>query len=273
MRGTQVVEKQRFLDDGSSLPSHISALRIPLAWTDVKVSMDPEANLLVTGKDSKGRAQYIYSAKFKTQQAESKFSRIEELLQEFPKIVKLNDEARKAKHPHNQAVAECLHIIMHTGIRPGSDADTKAKVQAYGASTLLKRHVCLEGDAVVLRFVGKKGVSLEIPVTDTVSADILKKRAVATFSDDGELFPTVSDGSLLNLSSKYGFKTKDFRTRHATKLALQEVAAMKAPTSEKEYEAAVRAVAKVVSKALGNTPIVALQSYINPAVFLAWKLA
>jgi DNA topoisomerase IB len=33
------------------------------------------------------------------------------------------------------------------------------------------------------------------------------------------------------------------------------------------------AVAKTVSARLGNTPTIALQSYIDPTVFGAWKMA
>jgi len=46
---------------------------------------------------------------------------------------------------------------------------------------------------------------------------------------------------------------------------------MEAPINEKEYKKKVKEVAKQVSAKLGNTPTVALQSYISPVVFAEWK--
>ncbi len=68
-----------------------------------------------------------------------------------------------------------------------------------------------------------------------------------------------------------GFKVKDFRTRVATQEALSSIASMKAPTNMKEYKKAVMQVAKNVSSKLGNTPSVALNSYIDPTVFGKWN--
>jgi DNA topoisomerase IB len=48
---------------------------------------------------------------------------------------------------------------------------------------------------------------------------------------------------------------------------------MDVPKTQAEYRKAVMEVAKKVSSVLGNTPVIALQSYINPSVFGAWKAA
>ena len=71
-----------------------------------------------------------------------------------------------------------------------------------------------------------------------------------------------------------GFKTKDFRTLLGTRTAMQEIVNLSPPVpkDEKEYRKKVKEVAIRVSKKLGNTPTVALQSYINPSVFAEWKL-
>jgi DNA topoisomerase IB len=51
------------------------------------------------------------------------------------------------------------------------------------------------------------------------------------------------------------------------------VDSMPVPTNAKDYKASVMSVAKVVSSKLGNTPAVALTSYINPSVFVPWRVA
>ena len=57
----------------------------------------------------------------------------------------------------------------------------------------------------------------------------------------------------------------------ATSIALQTSKKIESPTNEKEFNAAIRKVGLVVSEALGNTPTVALKSYIDPIVFIDWQ--
>jgi phage-related protein (TIGR01555 family) len=261
--------------DRDSWPDHVKALKLPPAWTDVKINKDPAAALQATGKDSKGRTQYVYSAAHRETQAGLKFARIRELSQKFDKVLSQNSDNMKSNDSEIADHAEVTHVIMKTGIRPGSDTDTKAEVQAYGATTLQGRHVSVSGDKVRLRFTGKKGVKIDIPVTDPKAAAILKQRAESA-GPKGRLFPNVTQQSLLEYSHSLnggGFKTKDFRTLVGTQIAEAEVAKIKQPTSESAYKKAVKSVAAVVSQVLGNTPTVALQSYISPHVFAPWSHA
>src|SRR5690606_25386923 len=57
----------------------------------------------------------------------------------------------------------------------------------------------------------------------------------------------------------------------ANVIALREIEAHKEPPrTKREFQRARMEVARAVSAALGNTPTVALASYINPTVFGAW---
>jgi DNA topoisomerase-1 len=161
---------------------------------------------------------------------------------------------------------------MKMGVRPGSETDTGAEVHAYGATTLEGRHVVVEGDKVSLRFVGKKGVALDLPVHDADLAKMLVERAEVAGAD-GQLFPKTSAQALRDYVHGLdggGFHPKDFRTHLGTSMAASLVAKVVAPTTMEEYKKAVLDVAKAVSKTLGNTPAVARQSYINPVVFSQW---
>lgn len=271
---TQIKDGKRVSSTGAPLPAHIQALKIPPAWTDVTYSADPKAALLATGKDAKGRRQAVYSAEFSAGQAAKKFSRISELNQKFKSIYAQNEEARKSDEPKKRAAADCAHLIMTTGIRPGSEDDTGADKKAYGATTLEGKHVVIDGDKVSLKFVGKKGVSLDLPVTDPGTAKMLRERKKSA-GEDGQLFP-INEKALLDHVHSFdggGFKTKDFRTLLGTRTAIDEVSRREAPKNEKEYKKSVMEVAKIVSSKLGNTPVIALQSYINPSVFAPWKIA
>ena len=265
----------RFTSEGKSLPEHITSLKIPPAWTDVKYNDDANAALLATGKDSKGRPQAIYSKAFTDNQAALKFARIESLRKEYPAIENENMLGTLSSNPKTKDAAECLQLIMKMGVRPGSETETGAKVKAYGATTLEGKHVVQRDDGLHLVFTGKKGVNLDLRVEDKSLANMLKKRADQAGSD-GKLFPNVSDKSLLDYTHTLGsgsFKTKDFRTRLGTQSAYDLVSNMPTPKTQKEYEKQVREIGKKVSEKLGNTPIIALQSYINPVVFSQWREA
>jgi DNA topoisomerase IB len=261
--------------DRGEWPDHIKKLKLPPAWKDVKINANPDADLLAIGKDKAGRPQYVYSKRFQNSQSESKFARIKELDGKFEKIWDQNQERLRSGDAKQRDHAECSRLIMAMGIRPGSDSDTKAKVKAYGATTLEGRHIVKEDGQVCLRFTGKKGVAINLPVADPEIAKSLLDRAKKAGAD-GKLFPAVSESSLLDYTHSFdggGFKTKDFRTLLATRSAAKEVEKSDPPKDEREYKKRVMDVAKSVSGRLGNTPIVALQSYINPAIFAPWRSA
>jgi DNA topoisomerase-1 len=259
--------------NGSALPDHITKLTIPPAWTDVKFNPDAAGDLLASGRDAKGRLQCVYSEAFSKTQAEAKFRRIEELMGKFHEVQAQNDKLCRSTDPKVKASAECLKLVMVAGIRPGSETDTGAEKQAYGATTLEARHVVKTKEGVELHFVGKKGVDLKIPVTDPATVKMLLRRAKEA-GDDGKLFSQTNDKRLLDHTHTMdggGFKTKDFRTLLGTSTAMDEVSKMPKPVGDKAYRAQVMSVAKTVSKKLGNTPVIALQSYINPIVFQSWR--
>lgn len=259
---------------GASLPSHIAKLRVPPAWTDVTYSTDPKSALWVSGKDAKGRPQAIYSPEHIDRQAKIKFARIQELDRKFDQVFDQNEAARKSEDSRQRAAADCLALIMGMGIRPGSEDDTGAEKKAYGATTLEGRHVVIgEGGGVSLQFVGKKGVSLNLPVPPALAKMLIERKRAA--GEGGQLF-AINEKALLDHTHSLdggGFKTKDFRTRLGTQTAVSAISEMTPPKNEAAYKKMVREVAVAVAKKLGNTPAIALQSYINPAVFAGWRAA
>lgn len=255
------------------LPEHAAKLGIPPAWKNAHINPDKDADLQAVGEDAKGRVQRIYSDAFVQRSADAKFSRNSELLQKKDYIFKQNETNLTSLDAKTRENAAAMKLIQHTGIRPGSDTDTGAEKQAYGATTLEGRHVVTDDKGnVSLKFVGKKGVDLDIPVEDKSVAKMLLERKSAS-GDTGKLFD-VSDASLRDYSHTLnggGFKPKDFRTLKGTQTALDEVEKTPAPATMKEYKQRVMDVAKKVASKLGNTPTIALQSYINPSVFAKWK--
>jgi DNA topoisomerase IB len=136
--GTQSSSKQlQSAPERANWPEHIKKLRIPPAWTDVKINNDPKANLMAVGRDAKGRMQYVYSEKFAQSQSAKKFARVKNLSARLKQFEGRNDKNLTSGNDRVREHAAVLGLIMATGIRPGSERDTKADKTAYGATTLV----------------------------------------------------------------------------------------------------------------------------------------
>lgn len=258
--------------DRKDWPPHIRALVVPPAWKKIQYNLDPNGALLVSGLDAKGRGVYIYSPKFMASQAAKKFSRIREMSKKFDGMVSQVNKDRRSDETGNADVAA---LIFAMGLRPGSDTDTQARRQAYGATTLEGRHVVKMANGVSLQFVGKSGKDLNLRVPDSDIAKMLLERA-GKAGRKGKLFPDVSDSSLREYVATLdggGFKTKDIRTAIGTRLGESFINSMNVPTNATEYKKAARLVGEQVSKVLGNTTAIALQSYIDPTLFARWRRA
>lgn len=263
-------EQGQWSTSGAGHTARHKELGVPPAWKDVRINKDKDADLLATGIDAKGRKQYIYSAQHSERAAASKFARLKDFNEQLPGIRKR--VAADLRNPElsdaDREAASALMLIDRTGFRVGSDTETGAEKQAYGASTLLAEHVTIQGDTVTFRFVGKKGVDIEKSVKDRELVAMIKPRVSA----GGKLFKT-SDAKVRDyLHSRDGdFKVKDFRTWHGTTEALHRIKSIAVPTSEAEFKRARNTIGDYVAAALGNTRAVALTSYIDPAVFSKWK--
>src|SRR5208337_4744547 len=258
--------------DGSEPPSHVPAGRVSPAWTHVKVSTDPNAELLAEGRDEMGRKVSVTTKSYDARATVIKFSRTEEMIKQHEKISSEIQEARKGPRKEEAETAWLMEI---QATRPGSETDTKAAVKAYGATTLQARHVVQSKDGVRLQFVGKKGVEHDHLVRDPELAEMLlqRKAAAAAAGSTAKIFNTNAKKVRDFVTERDGglFTSKDFRTHAATKMALEEVAANPTPAKTmREYKQRIAVVEKKVSDLLGNKPAQARKSYILPTVYAKW---
>lgn len=268
------VGKEWRMADGSPLPEHARKLKLFAGWHGVRVSTDPKSDLQAIALDEKGRSQRLYSESATMRQAAIKFERNQSLIKSEDKVVKENSANLKSSELKTAESAHMLRLIHSTGIRPGSDKETGGDVQAYGATTLEGRHVVIEKGATRLRFIGKKGVKIDLEVQDKSVAEDLRARKEQA-GEKGRLFKAAYP-DLLDYTHSIGggkFKPKDFRTLKGTSEAMRAVEGVQRPKTMKEYKDLVLGVAKRVAAKLGNTPSVALKHYINPFVFADLKPA
>jgi DNA topoisomerase-1 len=252
----------------------LESLAIPPAWKDVKVSPAPRAKLQATGVDSAGRRQYLYHPDFRARQEAAKFQELIRFAEKLPDLrLAMGEHLTRDPLDPLYVCAVAIRLINLTWFRVGSDRHTK-RSHTYGVTTLRKSHVRVRGTRVTFRFRTKGKAQVRTALVDSELAV-----AVRTLLDTpgSRLFRWESDGELCNLTGRRlndyvqeymgeEFSCKDFRTWGGTLIAAIALAE-RGPVKEKaEQKRAVAAVMRKVGEQLGNTPAVARNSYVSPAV-------
>lgn len=244
-------------------------LKLPPSWRNVVVSTNPADKVQAIGMDAAGRWQYRYSAEHIKQAAIKKFDRVKQFSRDMPNIITNMEKGVAA----NETEAMLLRIENKTAMRVGSDTDFKAKVKAYGLTTLQAEHVTIKGSTITFDFIAKEGIPAHYSIEDKVVAEWLKKRKAATKVGE-KLFPDTNakklNDYLKSAADGKKYTIKDFRTYHGTRIATEELIKLGGPiTSDKQKKEVIKEVSTTVSKFLKNTPTMAKQSYINP---MAWEI-
>ena len=237
--------------------------KVPPGWTDLWVNKDPKGHVQVKCVDSKGRRIGIYHQDHNDGKSREKFERMKVFAYAHAKVMKQIQADMATKEE-----AKVLYLISQTGFRMGSDSDTGAEKQAYGASTLQSDHVVVTGDTATFNFTGKKGVGITHTIKD-------KKIAAMIQGKKGRLFDTTDQAvrSYMAQITDGKFTPKDFRTFVANEEALRVMDTMPEPKSAKEAHKAILAVCDAVAAKLGNTRTVAKASYIAPEIWRIWNHA
>lgn len=256
--------------DGKPLNEHaqayVDSVAIPPGWKDVMVATDPDADLIAIGIDAKGRVQPKYSTEHTEESKQVKFARVRTLNAKMPKLVSdsKKDMMNTALKERARDNAATIHLITKTGFRPGGRSE-----DAFGASTLEKRHVKVEGDTTTFTFTGKHQVPQHKVLKDKDMADYISQR-LANIGDGDQVFMASGPSCLRYLKKKVGvdYQVKDLRTWVGTATARRMISKEPVPTNEQELREQQIRVSKAVSKKLGNTEDVAFESYIDPLIWV-----
>jgi DNA topoisomerase-1 len=257
----------------------IKALAIPPAWSDVWICPDPRGHLQATGRDARGRKQYRYHPRWREVRDAVKYDRMLAFAEALPKIREHTDrDLERADLPREKVLATIVRLLEETRIRIGNDEYRKEN-GSYGLTTLRNRHVNVMGAEVRFTFRGKSGKQHHVELHDRRMARIIKRfleipgQELFKYVDgEGEVkaIDSADVNEYLRQITGEDFSAKDFRTWSGTILAarfLREAAEAVNTRGAKKH--IVRAVARVAEE-LGNTPAVAKQGYIHPAVIAAY---
>ncbi len=267
--------------DGKRLSSaaaleRIRSLRIPPAWEDVRIARGNESPLQAVGVDSKGRTQYLYHPRFRSQREQDKFRRVVEFGEALPKLRRrISADLRREGLERERVLAAIVRLIDQGFFRVGNDKSAKSE-ETYGLTTVLSEHVSVSGTAIEFDYVGKWRKNQKRVVRDREAAGII--RQLSRMEGD-ELFKYVQGSRTFDIKDRHvndyiqsiigeQFTAKDFRTWAGTLLCSMALGQSHLRQGEaatkKERKRRLKTAIELTSSQLGNTPAVCRASYICP---------
>lgn len=250
----------------SELRSRLATLAVPPAWTDVWLCGDAKGHVQATGRDEKGRKQYIYHPVWRERQDRSKFAHLAEFARALPRLRRrIEEDLAVAKPDEPSVLAAAAQLLDLTGIRVGNRSYFEQN-GTVGLTTLQNRHASIKGDRVGLRFRAKSGKLVELKLSDTKLAKVLLRCEELPgqhlfryrCGDTVREVDSAQFNDYLRQMSGTDITAKDFRTWIATVTVVETwLAARDRPLKIKEATAAA-------ARRLANTAAITRRSYIHP---------
>jgi DNA topoisomerase-1 len=262
--------------------SRIEALKIPPAWTDVRINSAASGAVQAVGKDAAGRWQYLYHESQVRQRERKKFQRLVDFAEKLPVMRKtMAKDLRQSGFPKERVMASILRILSLSFIRPGSEIYASEN-GSYGLATLRPKHVTVKGATVVFDFPGKSGVRQRREFRDRTTARIIKEllkqpgRDVFKYQNGDDTFVDVKRrhiNAYIKEVMGRNFSAKDFRTWAGTLICACALARVQSDLNgnrRANKRLLVEAI-KETAAALGNTPAVCRGSYICPLIMTSFE--
>jgi DNA topoisomerase-1 len=257
----------------------IAALAIPPAWTDVWIAPDARSHLQATGRDQRGRKQYLYHPAFRVARDRAKFARLREFGDALPALrARARRDLAGRGFKKERVIAAIVRLLDLTFARVGNEEYRKAN-GSFGLTTLENRHARVVGDLLRLSFRGKSGVAQELVVDDAEIARVVRGcqelpgQALFRYREDaadggklGTLDSADVNAWIREVSANPHLTAKDFRTWHATELAWNLLAARPRPRDPAARRRRVDEVIAEVARRLGNTRVVTRRYYVHSGV-------
>jgi DNA topoisomerase I len=270
--GNRVTDKDRI--------KRFKSLVIPPAWENVWISPGDNGHIQATGRDARGRKQYLYHSRWQEISNSSKFEKLAQFGEMVSKIRRQVSRDLELKNwTRRKVTALAVRILDESLIRIGNLEYEKAN-QSFGLTTLNRDHVNVEGDTIHLAFRGKRGKDIEVDIRSKRLADLVRKceelpgQKLFQYRDEDGKLQTLSSEDVneyLQETTQEEFSAKDFRTWGATVRAVETFFRLNAPEAMGKRRKATALVVKEVAKQLGNTPAICRRYYIHPKVLEAFE--
>lgn len=153
----------------------IKALVIPPAYEEVWICMDPRGHLQATGRDTRGRKQYVYHERWAQVRDVIKYSRLAQFAKALPEMRRtVNEHMQLRGLPRKKVLATVVRLLDDTLIRIGNAQYAKDN-GSYGLTTIRRKHVKIEGSVVSFEFTGKSGLDWTVQIRDRRLARIVRQ--------------------------------------------------------------------------------------------------
>lgn len=245
----------------------LNRIALPPAYVDCWFSPDPEAHLLATGFDARGRKQYRYHPDWRADRDARKFDRCAAFGHALPGLrQRVAEDLALSRLCRERAVASVVALLDSAAMRIGNERYAQQN-RSFGATTLRGRHATLRGRTLKLRFRAKHGKLREVLSSDRALVACVRKmqdlpgqHLFQYLDEEGCACPVGSQevNDYLHETMGEDFSAKDFRTFAASALAFARI--------WREPEVTLKAMLEDVAEHLGNTPAIARKSYVHPAL-------
>ena len=265
------------IEDKKNL-KRLKNLVIPPMWTQVFICRFDDGHIQATGRDLKGRKQYIYHSTYEKQRQEMKFKKMLHFDDHLPKIRKRAYTDLKLKTWEKKKLLALIILILDEyGIRIGNK-QYRNKNETFGLTTLRRKHLKIDEEELIFQYKGKSNQEREVHIDDEQLIPFIKEVAslpgyeIFRYRDtDGSFQDLDSDEVNDYIATFMGeeFSSKDFRTWAGSRLGIecyQEALKSETRNNRKKFS---NIVIKMVAEELGNTPTVCKNYYVHPAVFNA----
>jgi len=248
--------------------ARIAALAVPPAYEEVWICPLPHGHLQATGRDVRRRKQYRYHPRWTEFRAQAKYEDLADFGRVLPRVRRrIATDLGGEPGARDYAVAAVLGMIDRLSMRVGSP-DYAEENGTYGATTLKDSHLRLGDGGIRLTYPGKGGRPVRRQVKDARLQKVLHElddlpgATLVTWLDAEGNPREVTAGDvnayLARVTGEDRFTAKTFRTWNGSVAALAAV--------DPEVPPKIKAMAEAAAERLANTPAIARNSYIHPAV-------
>ncbi|OOQ62072.1 DNA topoisomerase IB [Mucilaginibacter pedocola] len=263
-----------------ALIKRFMALVIPPAYTNVWISPHENGHLQFTGTDAAGRKQYRYHPYWNKIRNQSKYHRMQTFAAHLPAIrEQVDHDLARRNLGHEKVVALVVRLMELTSIRVGNESYKKL-YGSFGLTTLMNKHVKIEGTKINFEFKGKKGVFHKVALQSRKLANLVKqcrdipgKDLFQYYNEDGTRC-TIGSGDIndyLKEITGEDFTAKDFRTWAGSVSALYAFKEAGEFHNVTECRKKIVSVLDEVAINLGNTRTVCKKYYVHPTVIKSYE--
>ncbi len=255
--------------------ARIKALAIPPAWRDVWIARTAHGHIQATGRDARGRKQYIYHPDWRAARDGEKYARLAAFGKALRRIRNgVDTDLRRHGLVRRRVLAAVVALLDQTAIRIGNDQYARENGSA-GLTTLQRANAQLSQSVVSLDFTAKGGKRQTISAREPRVARVLLHCSdvagdwLFCYEDEGGAPHRITSADVneyIRELSGADFSAKDFRTWHGTVAAARFLAEQPVPSTARELSRTLNAGYRAAAERLGNTPAVCRESYVHPQV-------